>query len=91
MSRETIDQICDVNRPGRTCRPGEATAEWIDRIAVDVLYDARDNGYVMDEAAKMVARIVKTATLAIVIKMAGDDEVQAMIARIAVDDLYDLR
>lgn len=46
----------DVSRPER---PGEASADRVRRIAVDALYDARNDGKVMDEAAVAIVDVVE--------------------------------
>lgn len=45
-------------------RPGESLDQRIERFAVDALYKAREDGKVMDEAAKEVAHVVQAQVLA---------------------------
>lgn len=43
----------------RAARPGESHEDHINRIAVDALYQAREEGKVMDDAARAVAATVE--------------------------------
>lgn len=63
-------------------REGESLQDRIERFAVDALYEARESGKVMDEAAREVARVVQRQILLEVATVRGHLEGYADIAEV---------